>query len=283
MFRLLFGAVTILVFLATSSAGAEAPVTRARFTELYAEAVRNALPSARVRIVGELELRVEFPNGRTATSYLDNAYTAYEQDPGSRDRIIARYVERAVKNLAEVETKIDPARVIPVIRGRQFAPITEAERNPASPSAVVFDHFSEDLVIIYGEDRSQDLRYFTGKLFAEIGIARGRLREVAVTNLRRIIGEIEYKDYGGTYMLLADGANEASLLLLPEIWTKQKLRVDGDFVVAIPTRDVLVVTGSNDADAIERVRALARESFANGPYSISPKLYRFRDGKLTPL
>jgi uncharacterized protein YtpQ (UPF0354 family) len=81
-------------------------------------------------------------------------------------------------------------------------------------------------------------------------------------------------------MLIADGANEASLLLLPELWTMRKLKVDGDFVVALPTRDVLVVTGSNDADAIRRVRALAQKGFAEGPYSISPKLYRFRDGKL---
>jgi uncharacterized protein YtpQ (UPF0354 family) len=260
---------------------AEELVSPARFTALYAAAARKALPSAKVETTGELALRITFPDGRYATPHLGNAYAAYEQEPGRRDEIIALYVERAVKNLAQIEERIDATLVIPVVRSRSWTPITEAQKDPASVNAVPFESLGSDLVVVYGEDRPEVLRFPTVKYFAEAGLARGALRTLAVTNLRRIIGPIEYKDYGGTYTLIADGTNEASLLLLPEIWTKHTLKVKGDFIVALPTRDLLIVTGSDDVDAISRVRALATKAFQDGPYSISPKLYRYRDGRIS--
>lgn len=283
VFRLL---IVLLISAGAGAAGsagalAEAPMSAEQFTRHCAQAARRALPDAKVEIAGELELRVALPDGRTVTPHFGNAYAAYRQDPDRRDEIIALYVGRALKNVADDELKIDPARVIPVVRSRNSAMIAEAERNPASPNAVVYEHFGADLFIILGENRPQDFRFFTARMFRESGLDRDAVRAQAIGNLRRIIGTIEYKDYGGTYVLIADEANEASLLLLPEIWTRQKLKVDGDFVVAIPTRDLLVVTGSNDAAAIDRVRALAQKAFEDGPYLISPKLYRYRDGKVS--
>lgn len=252
-----------------------------RFTALYAEAARKAMPSATVRITGPLSLRVDFPNGRYATPYLDNAYAAYVQEPDRRDEIIDLYIARAVKHLADDDLKIDPARIIPVIRSRTFTAVGEAEKEPAASDVVVFDRLGPDLAIVYAEDRPNDLRFFTAKYFKTTSIERVRLRALAIENLRRIVGDVEFRNYGGTYMITADGANEVSLILLPELWTKQRMQVDGDFVVALPTRDLLVVTGSNDARALRRVRALAKDAYAKGPYSVSPRLYLFRDGKLT--
>lgn len=256
-------------------------MSRDRFTALYAEAARRAMPSATVRITGPLSLRIDHPNGRYATPHLGNAYAAYMQEPDRRDEIIAAHVDGSLKNLADDDLKIDPARIIPVIRSRTFTPVGEAEKDPAASDTVVFERLGPDLAIVYAEDRPNDLRFFTAKYFAKMSIERPRLRALAIENLRRIVGDIEFRDYGGTYMITADGANEVSLILLPELWTKEKMKVLGDFVVALPTRDLLVVTGSNDAGALRRVRALAKEAFAKGPYSVSPRLYLFRDGQLT--
>lgn len=278
--RLLFAAFLLLGVLVARS-HAEAPMSRDRFTALYAEAARRAMPSATVRITGPLSLRIDHPNGKYATPYLDNAYAAYVQEPDRRDEIIAAHVDSSLRNLADDDLRIDPARIIPVIRSRTFTPVGEAEKDPAASDVVLFEPLGPDLAIVYAEDRPEDLRFFTAKYFEKASIDRTRLRALAVENLRRIVGDIEVRDYGGTYALAADGANEVGLILLPELWTKQRMKVDGDFVVALPTRDLLVVTGSNDAGALRRVRALAEEAFAKGPYSISPRLYLFRDGQLT--
>lgn len=281
MFLRLFAVALAVAIFASSSAIAEVPESRARFTDLYAEAVRRVMPAAKVQTIGELEVRVQIPDGGTATYYLDNAYDMYRKAPERRDAIIAYYIERGLKNVTDVDPKIDAARVIPIVRSRASIMIAHAEKNPKSPDAVLFEHLGADLFIIYGENLQRALSFFSVQHFEKTGIPRNELRARAVANFRRIIGTIEYREYGGTYMLVADGANEASLLMLPEVWTKRNINVDGDFVVAIPTRDLLVVTGSNDADGVQRVRALAEKGFSEGPYAISPRLYRFRDGKLT--
>lgn len=281
MLRRLFAVAVVVVIFASSSAIADVPESRARFTDIYAEAARQAMQAVKVQTIGELEVRVQFPDGRTATFYLDNAYEMYLQAPERRDAIIAFYVERGLKDATDDDRKIDATRVIPIIRGRASIMIAHAERNPKSPDAVLFEHLGADLFIIYGENLQQALSFFSARHFEKSGIPRSEVRALAIVNFRRSIGTIEYRDYGGVYMLVADGANEVSLLMLPEVWTKRNMNVDGDFVVAIPTRDLLVVTGSIDADGVRRVRARAARGYADGPYSISPRLYRFRDGKLT--
>ncbi len=277
--RLILAAFLLLGAL-VAQARAETPLSHDRFTALYAEAARRAMPSATVRITGPLSLRIDHPNGRYATPHLGNAYAAYVQEPDRRDEIITLYVDSSLRLLVD-DLKIDPARIIPVIRSRTFTPVVEAEKRPAASDVVLFEPLGPDLAIVYAEDWPSDLRFFTAKLFQAASIERARLRALAIENLRRIVGDVEFRDYDGTYVLTADGANEVGLILLPELWTKQKMKVDGDFVVALPTRDLLVVTGSNDARALRRVRALAEDAFAKGPYSVSPKLYRFRDGNLT--
>ena len=55
----------------------------------------------------------------------------------------------------------------------------------------------------------------------------------------------------------AGGNYEASLLLIDDIWSSGQVKVNGDIVVAIPTRDVLLVTGSRNRSGLKRVRELA--------------------------
>ena len=50
-------------------------------------------------------------------------------------------------------------------------------------------------------------------------------------------------------MLKAGGDYEASLLLFDDIWRDGQVKVDGDIVVAVPAKDVLLVTGSNNLKA----------------------------------
>jgi hypothetical protein len=158
MLRRLFAVAVVVVLLASSSAIADVPESRARFTDIYAEAARQAMQAVKVQTIGELEVRVQFPDGRTATFYLDNAYEMYLQAPERRDAIIAFYVERGLKNATDDDRKIDATRVIPIIRGRASIMIAHAERNPKSPDAVLFEHLGADLFIIYGENLQQALR-----------------------------------------------------------------------------------------------------------------------------
>ena len=78
---------------------------------------------------------------------------------------------------------------------------------------------------------------------------------------------------GGIYGFTLDGTYEASLVLLDKIWSKDNFPVDGDFIMAIPARDLLYITGSNNKDAIKKLRDMLSEQFGIFDHQISDKLF----------
>lgn len=73
------------------------------------------------------------------------------------------------------------------------------------------------------------------------------------------------------------------MLLLDDIWTGKNLAVKGDIVVSIPSRDMLLVTGSEDARGIEKVRQIAKRTFDEEPYRLTTTLFVYQGGKFTEL
>src|ERR1041385_1750342 len=117
-----------------------------------------------------------------------------------------------------------------------------------------------------------------------MGIERGRLRALAVENLGRILPRIEVHP-GEIYSMITAGGNyEASLLLLDEIWDRRQFKVSGDIVVALPTRDVLLVTGSQNPAGIVKLREVAAQLTSQSPYHLTSDLFVRRGGgfKLLP-
>jgi uncharacterized protein YtpQ (UPF0354 family) len=100
-----------------------------------------------------------------------------------------------------------------------------------------------------------------------------------VTNLRRLLPKIDVESGAdGILRMSVGGDYDASLLLADDIWSSGRIKVDGDIVVAVPGKGVLLVTGSRNRAAIARLRARAAE-LATGPYGLTPALFVYRDGK----
>jgi uncharacterized protein YtpQ (UPF0354 family) len=83
-------------------------------------------------------------------------------------------------------------------------------------------------------------------------------------------------------MMTAGGDYEASLLLDVGIWTGGQIKVDGEIVVAIPSRDMLLITGSNSQAGIAKISKLAEHTLKVAPYRLTSQLFVFRDGKFVP-
>jgi uncharacterized protein YtpQ (UPF0354 family) len=107
------------------------------------------------------------------------------------------------------------------------------------------------------------------------------LRALAVENLKRVLPKIELRGDDEVMLMSAGGNYEASLLLIDDIWSSGQVKVNGDIVVAIPTRDVLLVTGSRNRAGLKRVRELAAKFVAQGPYELTDTLFRYHDGRFT--
>jgi uncharacterized protein YtpQ (UPF0354 family) len=53
----------------------------------------------------------------------------------------------------------------------------------------------------------------------------------------------------------------------------------GDFVMAIPNRDLLLITGSNDVAGLAKLKEIAKKSFQTGTYPISEYLFKWNGKK----
>jgi len=77
----------------------------------------------------------------------------------------------------------------------------------------------------------------------------------------------------------AGGDYEASLLLIETIWSSGQIEVDGEIVVAVPARGILIVTGSSNKAGLKTVRELAAKTSAEAAYRLTPHLLIFRSGR----
>jgi len=143
----------------------------------------------------------------------------------------------------------------------------------------VFEDFSPDLVVLYAEDSPKNIRYLKPKDLELAKIDRTELRALACENLQHLLPKIEQHGGNGLYILAAGGDYDASLLLLDSIWSTGQIKVLGDIVVAIPTRDLLVVTGSQDRQGIEKMKQMVKEASSGGAYRLTSKLFTYRNGK----
>jgi uncharacterized protein YtpQ (UPF0354 family) len=136
--------------------------------------------------------------------------------------------------------------------------------------------FNSELAIVYVEDRPSSMRFLTTR--DDVG-DRARLRHLALSNLHRLLANIEMRPGAdGISLITAGGEYDASLLLADALWSGGQIEVDGDIVVAAPAKGPLLVTGSRNQAGIVRLRAIAAE-LAAGPYGLTPVLFVWRGGK----
>jgi uncharacterized protein YtpQ (UPF0354 family) len=253
------------------------------FTQEYVGLLRAALPAHKVEIVKPLEVRITGADGTDSTAYLNNAYQQAQSDPDARQEILERYVGSVTSSVNPQPVKAE--NIVPIIKDRAWLAETSAavSRKAGDDGKVarVFEDFNELLVIVYAEDTPSNIRYFSPGDLTKAGIERGRLRALAVSNLRRVLPKIEFHEGELFSMVTAGGNYEASLLLFDELWTGDRLKVDGEPVVAVPSRDVLLVTGSRNAEGIDRLRKVTQEIIAESTYTLTAELLVYRNGRFT--
>jgi len=260
-------------------------LTPAEFTTEFVQTIYKTAPDCTVEIVKDLELEITSKNGRPLMTFLYNAYELYKQDPERKDSVIEEYAAMSMEILTSKDKKVDRKRIVPVIKDvvwlNESIKITIGG-NDKMTDEHVYEFLNDDLVIIYGEDSGKSIRYLMQKDLEDIGLERKDLRALACENLKTILPELGVHGGEGIYMLSAGGDYESSLLLFSSMWDKKYMDVNGDFVVAVPSRDIVLVTGSEDKEGIRKIKELIKEYFDNeSAYRITKKLFIYRDGKFT--
>ncbi|MBX7258388.1 MAG: DUF1444 family protein [Candidatus Hydrogenedentes bacterium] len=253
----------------------------AEFTQECAKAFAEAGPQWTVLIERDLVLSIKGADDQESRSFLDNLYETCRQHPHLEQDAIDQFVVGTLETLAKKSDGTDRTCIVPVIKDRAWLEEMRRglrERGATDVPDPVHEDFSRELVIVYAIDMENSIAFLTPGALEEAKVSREELRVLAASNLKRLLPKIERAGSNGLYMFMAGGTYEASLLLLDTIWAGIQAEVQGDVVVAIPTRDVLVATGSENAPGMSKLREIAQEAWQTGPYRLTPQLFVYRDG-----
>lgn len=250
--------VSFFFLLVSPVLGGDEMISKSEFTQRFVDALRQRGKHIEVEVAAELEVRVVHHDTLKNSCFLDNAYAAYCADSDHGEAVLERYVEAAISTLglASGRAALDLTRIFPVIRDSIFV----REYGELTKTTPYTEKLNAQLSVLYVLDDSITMRYLTNQQVDTV-LELFDLRALSVNNLRRtILPKTEGYDLGNTlFVFIAGGDYESSLLLLDEIWTKQNFAIHGDFVVAIPSRDILLATGSEDPAGIEALKEKLEE------------------------
>lgn len=254
-------------------AAAQRPSPQA-FTEQFARALRAEAPQLGIAVEGSLLLKIQRPNGGSAIINIEKAYQAHPLSPGGIEPLAKAYAQ-ALKEMPAA--RLDRSRIVPVIKDRawldELRKLFQAQGVNSEP---VFEDFNKELIIVYAEDSKTRTRYLNTA--EDIG-DRNALRALAIENLRRIVPKFEQRvNDAGFSLVSAGGDYEPSLLLLDDVWSSGQIKVEGDIVVAIPARDVLLITGSRNRKGLKAVRSLNGD-LTKGAHRLTETLFVYRNGR----
>ncbi|MET0461669.1 MAG: DUF1444 family protein [Chitinophagaceae bacterium] len=249
------------------------PVSAQEFQNIYLATLREKFPDVEFTAADDFSIRGIKGEGEHI-HYLHNAYDVYKADISNLVGIVNDFT-RSAGDLYK-ERSLDLSNIVPVIKPVEYLDIVmdmfDVGKEQVSP--LLADQYNEDLIIAYANDEEHSLSYLREEDLGKLGLAKENLLPTAIDNLKNKLPDIQRHGEAGFYMLTAGGVFEISLILLPGIWDNEQMPVNGDFVIAIPNRDMLLVTGSRDTDALQKLQQMATDSFNNGSYAISPDLYR---------
>jgi hypothetical protein len=167
-------------------------LTPRAFTEAVAAAAKAEMPSATVRVVGELQLETRTADGKTTSTDLRNAYQVYLRDPAKLDEAIRRYVGVLAETvrLGDPKGAVDRSRIVPVLKPQQWIERVRTERNAAGTPELLTDPFNTELTIVYAEDRPRSVRYLMAR--DDVG-DRAKLHDLALENLGHLLPKVEMR------------------------------------------------------------------------------------------
>lgn len=283
--RTLLGAVLFILLLTNAvPAGAQDLLSHDAFADEVIKQIREEAPDLKVRKAGDLHLQIEDPVGGEFQMFLDNAYRKYRDSPESKSDIIATYISGALDSFADMNDRVDPTRIVPVIKSADFIP-NMGESLESSGDAgdkagsLAYEAYNAELVILFAEDTDRNIRYLSDEHLTENGFPKTGRRTKAIENLKSLLPKLQARGADGIYMLSAGGDYDASLLLFDDLWQTDQLSVKGELVVAVPARNVLVVTGSQDAAGLEAARRIVAQAMDQESYTLTDKLFVYRDGR----
>jgi uncharacterized protein YtpQ (UPF0354 family) len=157
------------------------------------------------------------------------------------------------------------ALIVPVLKAR--IPVDLQLEFPLPPDdAPIREPLVGDVYVSYVLDFTERYEYVTPRRRTELGLSAAALRDRATANLRGRRADLTLdwaSDVKAVTITVGSGL-ESGLSLDDDLMEKLTQDVDGDLVVAVPARDVLVASGTGHQDGLAELRRTVDRVWATG-------------------
>lgn len=254
-----------------------AVLTEKEFAEVYLDSLSKKYPSVKFEINPDLTITSK-KSDFEYKHFIDNAFIAYKAEPDSINYIISRYVATTA-DLYENQKAVAVENIVPVIKPIEYLNEINSLNKNGKSFPMITEKYNDQLIITYAQDSKNSIKYLTEDDFKTLSFSADTLKSIALRNLDKIIPRIQIQGDNGLYMVTAGGNYEASLILLSSLWTKENFPVDGNYIIAIPNRDMLMITGSKNKTGIAKIKEIVADSYKTGNYQVSDHLYIWTGNK----
>lgn len=127
-----------------------------------------------------------------------------------------------------------------------------------------------DLILFYAFDEPTCFTMVAHRDLARLEVDAKCLHDIAIHNLRRDLPAPEIHQISeGTFMLTCGGNFEATTLLLDEVWQQASDMVAGELVVAVPARDIVLFTGTENLEGLAFMRSKVSRVLETGDHTLT--------------
>jgi hypothetical protein len=230
------------------------------------------LPEHQVEATEE-SATITSPEGHVLKARLGALFSALTHTP-AEERLgkfepFLRALITAVANLGNA-TRRAPSRrrLLPLVRNPRY--IGEDGTNLGLYS----EPFVGEFLVMYAWANPDAFDLVTHDERRKLRLGAGRLRALALENLRRLLPEVEFYRHGSVWAAGTGGHLEPSLLLLDDFCAARAKEVEGDLVVSIPSQEIFLYTGTDVPGGVEHLRELAAHVTKSGAAPLAETLLR---------
>ena len=250
--------------------------------------IEKIAPGFKVEITDPATLQVKTDKDLEATISLDNLKLACSGEPAGCPQMTQNFTEKIVGSLkaAGGPVELEPEMIRAVLKNQEYMDglVEVYKQSPPEKRAdnkIVSKRYMAGLHIVYVIDSPGSMRQLSVGDMQEMKLTPEKVHQTAIANMEKALGDIPREDapeLPGLFVVTAGDSYEAARVLLHKKWEKIAKEVEGDLVVAIPSRDQLFFTGSADENRVRILREMAKRVVEREPYSLTDKLFRWTPG-----
>ena len=258
---------------------------RAGLAEKVEAKIKQIAPKFEVEIADPATLKVKTDQELEATISLDNLKLACSSQPEGCPQMTDNFVEKIVSSLkaAQGPAELKPEMIRAVLKNQEYMDGLQEVYKQSPPekradNKIVSRKFMAGLHIVYVIDSPGSMRQLSVGDMKEMKLDEEKVHARAIANMEKALGDIPKADapeLPGLFVVTAGDSYEAARFLLHRKWEKIARELEGDLIVAIPTRDLVFFTGSADENRVRILTEMAKRVVDREPYSLTDQLFKW--------